>query len=108
MHNQHRILRVLQLIAILQKEPAKSIRNLATLIDNTERTIYRYLDLIKALGFDLQRDAFNKYFIANNVGCRRKYHIRRGRCNNDEVNVPRLETRCLQCVFCSFKSQITA
>ena len=67
MHNQHRILRVLQLIAILQKEPAKSIRNLATLIDNTERTIYRYLDLIKALGFDLQRDAFNKYFIANNV-----------------------------------------
>ena len=67
MHNQHRILRVLQLIAILQKEPAKSIRNLATLIDNTERTIYRYLDLIKALGFDLQRDAFNKYFIANNT-----------------------------------------
>ena len=67
MYNQHRILRVFQLIAILQKEPAKSIRHLATLLDNTERTIYRYLDLVKSLGFDLQRDAFNKYFIANNT-----------------------------------------
>jgi proteasome accessory factor C len=66
MHNQNRILRVLQLIAILQKEPTKSIRHLATLLDATERTTYRYLDLIKNLGFDLQKDAFNKYFIISN------------------------------------------
>lgn len=63
MHNQHRIYRVLQLIAILQKEPAKSIRNLSVLIKTTERTVYRYLDLIKDLGFDLQKDDFNKYSI---------------------------------------------
>lgn len=61
MHNQHRIYRVLQLIAILQKEPAKSIRNLSVLIKTTERTVYRYLDLIKDLGFDVQKDDFNKY-----------------------------------------------
>ena len=67
MHNQNRIFRVLQLIAILQKAPAKTIRNLATLLDNTERTTYRYLDLIKNLGFDLQKDSFNKYFIINNT-----------------------------------------
>jgi proteasome accessory factor C len=67
MHNQNRILRVLQLIAILQKEPAKSIKNLALLLENNERTTYRYLDLIKELGFDLQKDAFNKYFIINNA-----------------------------------------
>ena len=63
MLNQHRILRVLQLIAILQKAPSKSIRNLAGLLETTERTTYRYLDLIKTLGFDLQKDALNKYFI---------------------------------------------
>jgi len=64
MHNQHKILRVLQLIALLKKSPAKSIKNIASILSNTDRTIYRYLDLIKALGFDLQRDAFNKYYIA--------------------------------------------
>jgi len=63
MLNQHRILRVLQLIAILQKTPAKSIRNLASLLETTERTTYRYLDLIKTLGFELQKDAHNKYYI---------------------------------------------
>jgi predicted DNA-binding transcriptional regulator YafY len=63
MHNQHKILRVLQLIALLKKSPAKSIKNIASILSNTDRTIYRYLDLIKALGFDLQRDAYNKYFI---------------------------------------------
>ena len=66
MHNQNRIFRVLQLIAILQKAPAKTIRHLATLLNTTERTTYRYLDLIKQLGFDLQKDTFNKYFIVNN------------------------------------------
>lgn len=63
MHNQHRMLRVLQLISILQKQPAKSIRHLSTLINATDRTVYRYLDLIKALGFELTKDNFNKYFI---------------------------------------------
>jgi predicted DNA-binding transcriptional regulator YafY len=63
MLNQHKILRVLQLIALLKKSPAKSIKNLASILSNTDRTIYRYLDLIKELGFDLQRDAYNKYFI---------------------------------------------
>jgi predicted DNA-binding transcriptional regulator YafY len=63
MHNQNKILRVLQLIALLKKSPAKSIKNIASILSNTDRTIYRYLDLIKALGFDLQRDAYNKYFI---------------------------------------------
>ena len=63
MLNQHKILRVLQLIALLKKSPAKSIKNLASILSNTDRTIYRYLDLIKDLGFDLQRDAYNKYFI---------------------------------------------
>ncbi len=64
MLNQHKILRVLQLIALLKKSPPKSIKNIATILANTDRTIYRYLDLIKELGFDLQRDAYNKYYIA--------------------------------------------
>lgn len=67
MLNQHKILRVLQLISLLKKEPAKSIRFMAGFIDSTERTVYRYLDLIKELGFELQRDQNNRFFIISDV-----------------------------------------
>ncbi|HAH54274.1 MAG TPA: transcriptional regulator, partial [Flavobacterium sp.] len=55
MLNQHKILRVLQLMTLLKKEPSKSIKFLAGMLESTERTVYRYLDLIKELGFDLER-----------------------------------------------------
>lgn len=63
MHNQHKILRVLQLITLLKKEPAKSIRFLSGILDSTDRTVYRYLDLVKELGFELQKDQNNKFHI---------------------------------------------
>jgi predicted DNA-binding transcriptional regulator YafY len=38
---------------------------LAQLLDTTERTVYRYFDLIRECGFDLQRDELNRYFIVD-------------------------------------------
>jgi proteasome accessory factor C len=67
MLNQHKILRVLQLISLLQKEPAKSIRFMSSFIESTERTVYRYLDLIKELGFELERNQNKQYFIKNDL-----------------------------------------
>lgn len=64
MLNQVKILRVLQLISLLKKAPSKSIKNLAQTLNNTERTVYRYLDLIKELGFDLQKDQHNRFSIS--------------------------------------------
>jgi predicted DNA-binding transcriptional regulator YafY len=66
MLNQHKILRVLQLISLLQQTPPKSVQHLASILDTTHRTAYRYLDLLRELGFDLQRDHNNKYFIIHN------------------------------------------
>ena len=63
MFNQNKILRVFQLISLLKKQPTKSIKFLSGVLGSTDRTIYRYFDLIKELGFDLQRDGFNRYFI---------------------------------------------
>jgi len=63
MYNQNKILRVLQLITILKKEPAKTIRFLAGILETTDRTVYRYLDLIKELGFELNKDQYNKFQI---------------------------------------------
>lgn len=63
MLNQHKILRVLQLISLLKKEPTKSIKFIAGILESTDRTVYRYLDLVKELGFDLQRDSHNRFYI---------------------------------------------
>ena len=65
MLNQHKILRVLQFISFLEQEPSKTVVQLASLLDTTDRTVYRYLDLVKECGFDLQRDKINRFFIVN-------------------------------------------
>jgi predicted DNA-binding transcriptional regulator YafY len=65
MLNQHKILRVLKLISYLEQSPSKSIGHLAEILDSTERTVYRYFDLIRECGFDLQRDELNRYFIVD-------------------------------------------
>lgn len=56
MYNQHKILRVLQLISILKSGPPKSVRFLAQHMDCTDRTLYRYLALLEQVGFALVRD----------------------------------------------------
>lgn len=63
MFNQHKIYRVLQLITQLRNRPSKSVRFMATFLECTERTTYRYIDLLRQLGFDLQKDEHNKFFI---------------------------------------------
>lgn len=65
MFNQHKIFRVLQLITLLQNKPTKSIRFIATFLECTERTAYRYLDLLKQLGFVVEKDENNKFYIVS-------------------------------------------
>lgn len=64
MYNQHRILKVLKAIALLKVQPPKSIKLLAKQLETTERTLYRYIDLIKELGFEIKKDTSNRVFIA--------------------------------------------
>jgi predicted DNA-binding transcriptional regulator YafY len=63
MLNQHKILRVLQLISLLKSGPPKSISHLKGVLDSSERTVYRYLDLLEAVGFVVHRDAENRVSI---------------------------------------------
>ena len=65
MLNQHKILRVLQFISYLEQRPPKGVNQLAEMLETTERTVYRYLDLIRECGFDLHRDKNNRFFIHN-------------------------------------------
>jgi proteasome accessory factor C len=65
MLNQRKILRVLQFISYLEQLPPKGVNQLSEMLETTERTVYRYLDLIRECGFDLHRDKYNRFFIHN-------------------------------------------
>jgi predicted DNA-binding transcriptional regulator YafY len=65
MYNQHKILRVFQLINLLKAKPSKSIRSLAKTLAIDNRTIYRYFDLLREVGFQLEKDGFSRYLIPN-------------------------------------------
>jgi proteasome accessory factor C len=67
MFNQNRIYRVFQLIHFLGARPSKPIHSIARRLDTSERTVYRYLDLLKDLGFDVVRDDNNRYAIPSNI-----------------------------------------
>jgi proteasome accessory factor C len=54
MTEQQKILRVLKLISLLKCNHGRTIRNLAEQLEVTERTIYRYLDLLAAVGIDVE------------------------------------------------------
>jgi predicted DNA-binding transcriptional regulator YafY len=66
MYNQHKILRVFQLINLLKSKPAKSIRTLAKTLEIDSRSVYRYFDLLRELGFQLEKDSFNRLSIGDN------------------------------------------
>lgn len=67
MSNQKKILRVLQFISYLEQKPSKSIQSIASILETTERTAYRYLDLIRDCGFNVHKDNYNRYFIESGV-----------------------------------------
>lgn len=55
MYNQHRIYRVFRLINYLKSKPPKNHSSLAQLLEVTERSVYRYLDLLEQLGFEIHK-----------------------------------------------------
>lgn len=68
MLNQHKILRVLQLITYLQETPHKSVDKLSKFLETTERTVYRYLDLLRECGFNLHKDINQRFYIEKEEG----------------------------------------
>ena len=58
--NQLKMYRVFKMYELLQ-EKQRTIPTLCRYLNVTERTIYRYFDLFRNLGFEIQKNEFNKY-----------------------------------------------
>lgn len=62
---QQKILRVFRLIQYLKSKPRLSISELAEKLESSERTIFRYFNLLEEIGFELDLDFNKKYFIVS-------------------------------------------
>jgi len=67
MFNQNRIFRVFELINFLKAKPSKSMKTLVSLLDISERSVYRYLDLLAGLGITVIKDDEGRLFLPANV-----------------------------------------
>lgn len=65
MESHKKFYRVFRLISLLSSPPAKTISSLASSIDITERSVYRYIDLLEAIGFTIEKDRTKHYFITD-------------------------------------------
>ena len=63
MFNQNRIYRVFRLINLLKSTPAKSIKRLSESMEVSERSLYRYMELLIEVGFEIKKDSSNRYFL---------------------------------------------
>ncbi|HEY8510910.1 MAG TPA: WYL domain-containing protein [Cyclobacteriaceae bacterium] len=64
---QAKILRVFQLIALL-KGGGRTVGQLASHLETTERTIYRYFKLLEEIGFIIDQDFNGRYFVHREEG----------------------------------------
>ena len=56
---------------------SRHIQTMARYLNVSERTVYRYFDLFRALGYQINKDSHNKYFLnGHNTTSKRTYSDR--------------------------------
>lgn len=63
MIEQQKLLRVFQLIKLLKNHRRKSIDQLAAILEISERTVYRYIELLQEVGYLIDQDHDGRPFI---------------------------------------------
>lgn len=71
MASQQKLLRIFRLIRLLNTRPYKTVPQLATILDTTRRSVYRYLDFLSEVGYLIDKDEHNRYFIMHEADQRR-------------------------------------
>lgn len=60
---QQKIFRVFQLIRTLSRKPGKTVPQLARLLEITDRSVYRYLELLQEVGYFIDKDDHERHFL---------------------------------------------
>lgn len=63
MTDQMKLYRVFKLIQLLSRPPYRTVPHLAQLLDTSKETVYRYLKLLESLGYHIDKQAGDRYFL---------------------------------------------
>lgn len=67
---QAKLLRLLKIISLLSSKQRYSITKLSQVLTLSERSIYRYVELLEETGFIIDKDFNGNYFIHQNLDAR--------------------------------------
>lgn len=62
MNNQKSALRVMRIISLISTSP-RSVQYLSNLLEISERSVYRYFDLMYEIGFEVKKNEYNRFYI---------------------------------------------
>jgi proteasome accessory factor C len=62
MNNQKSALRVMRIISLISTSP-RAVQHIANILEVSDRSIYRYFDLINELGFEVKKTDTNRFYI---------------------------------------------
>jgi predicted DNA-binding transcriptional regulator YafY len=62
MNNQKSALRVMRIISLISTSP-RSVQYLSNLFEISERSVYRYFDLLYEIGFEVKKNEYNRFYI---------------------------------------------
>lgn len=60
---QPHLLRLLKFIRLLADRPGRTVSQFARTLETSERTVYRYLDTLEELGYLIDKDIHERYFL---------------------------------------------
>ncbi len=63
MTDQQKLYRVFRLIQLLSQRPYRTASHLAQLLEVSDKTVYRYLDLLQAVGYVIEKEAGHRYYL---------------------------------------------
>jgi len=62
MNNQKSALRVMRIISLISTSP-RSVQYLSNILEISERSVYRYFDLMYEIGFEVKKNEYNRFYI---------------------------------------------
>jgi len=68
MHDHQKLYRIFRLIQLLSQPPYRRVSRLAELLETTPETVYRYLRLLGAVGYQIDKDEQYRYFLLVDFG----------------------------------------
>ena len=63
--NQHRFLRLLKLLKLMQGK-TRTIRSIERYLNISNRSVYRYFDCFKQAGYEVIKKDYNRFYIKEN------------------------------------------